>query len=230
VIIDSVEPRELWVVLQSAYPLAEDAEKSSLIKSLRVLSNTDIMLAREAEGNLYLEGHTDLDILRAWAKAIGHRSADLLKRVFWKPTVWETRTGADGIQARDHYDALKLVRDDLPGLVLLDGDTQAPSTPITGKGLQRLRWNRYEIENYLVHPEALKHFVEQKVGFDAAHPHLEDLQRHFEETYPPAFLKNPLKDNPYLKNKKRARIFSLLHSMPQDYLGFHIPATTRSLR
>ncbi|MDP2646841.1 MAG: AAA family ATPase [Desulfobacterales bacterium] len=202
VIIDSVEPRELWVVLQSARPLAEDAEKSSLIKSLRVLSNTDIMLAREAEGILYLEGHTDLDILRAWAKALGHRSADLLKRVFWKPTVWETRTGADGIQVRDHYDALKLVREDLPGLVLLDGDTRAPSTPIKGQGLQRLRWNRYEIENYLVHPEALKRFVEQKVGFEAAHPHLEDLQRHFEETYPPAFIKNPLKDTPYLKNTK----------------------------
>jgi hypothetical protein len=202
VIIDSVDPRELWVVLQSARPLAEDTEKSSLIKSLRVLSNIDIMLAREAEGILYLEGHTDLDILRAWAKALGHRSADLLKRVFWKPTVWETRTGADGIQARDHYDALKLVREDLPGLVLLDGDTRAPSTPITGKGLQRLRWNRYEIENYLVHPEALKRFVEQKVGVDAASPHIEDLQRHFEETYPPAFLKNPLKDTPYIKNTK----------------------------
>lgn len=202
VIIDSVDPRELWVVLQSARPLAEDAEKSSLIKSLRVLSNTDIMLAREAEGILYLEGHTDLDILRAWAEALGHRSVDLLKRVFWKPTVWEIRTGADGIQARDHYDALKLVREDLPGLVLLDGDTRAPSTSITGKGLQRLRWNRYEIENYLVQPEALKRFVELKVGSDAAHPHLEDLQRHFEETYPPAFLKNPLKDTPYLKNTK----------------------------
>ena len=125
------------------------------------------------------------DILRAWAKALGHRSAGLLKRVFWKPTVWETRTGADGIQARDHYDALKLVREDLPGLVLLDGDTQAPSTQITGRGLQRIRWNRYEIESYLVHPEALKRFVKLKVGHETSQPHLEDLQRHFEETYPP---------------------------------------------
>ncbi len=204
VIIDSVEPRELWVVLQSARPLAEDAEKSSLIKSLRVLSNTDIMLARQAEGILYLEGHTDLDILRAWAKALAHKSADLLKRVFWKPTVWETRNRADGIKANDHYDALKLVRGDIPGLVLIGGDAHPgiQSTPITGNGLQRLRWNRYEIENYLVHPEALKRFVEQKVGFDTALPHLEDLQRYFEEIYPPAFLKDPLKDTPYLKNTK----------------------------
>jgi len=136
VIIDSVDPRELWIVLQSVRPLAENAEKSSLIKSLRVLSNTDIMLAKEAKGILYVEGHTDLDILRAWAKALGHRSAELLKSVFWKPTVWETRTGSDGIKAQDHYDALKLVREDIPGLVLIDGDANPgiKSTPITGQG------------------------------------------------------------------------------------------------
>lgn len=221
VIIDSVDPRELWVILQAARPLAEDVEKRNLIKSLRVLSNTDIMLARDAEGILYLEGHTDLDILRTWAKALDHPSADLLKQVFWKPTVWETRTGADGIRAGDHYDALKLVRDDLPGLVLLDGDTRAPSTPITGEGLQRLRWSRYEIESYLLHPEALKRFIGQKVGIDAAAPYLEDLQRHFEETYPPAFLKNPLKDTPYLKNTK-ARTDLLPPALEAGGLpGFH---------
>ena len=204
VIIDSVEPRELWAVLQSARPLAEDAEKSRLIKSLRVLSNTDILLAEEAEGILYVEGHTDLNILRAWAKALEHPSVDLLRRVFWKPTVWETRTGSDGIKAENHYDALRLVRKNIPGLVLIDGDAHPgiQSTPITGQGLQRLRWSRYEIESYLVHPQSLRRFVEQKVGVGIAAPHLEDLERHFEETYPPAFLKDPFKDTPYLKNTK----------------------------
>ena len=67
VIIVSVEPRELLVVLQSARPLADSSEKSSLIKSLRVLSNTDIMLARDAEGILYVEGRTDIMILCFYA-------------------------------------------------------------------------------------------------------------------------------------------------------------------
>ena len=153
---------------------------------------------------MYVEGRTDLDILRAWANVLGHRSANLLKRVFWKPTVWETRTGANGIKAQDHYDAIKLVKDDIPGLILIDGDARSgiKSTPITGEGLQRLRWSRYEIESYLLHPESLKRFVEQKVGTDGAKPHIEDLQHHFEETYPPAFLKDPLKNIPYLKNTK----------------------------
>lgn len=204
VIINSVDPRELWVMLQTARPLAEDAERSRLVKSLRILSNTDIMLALDAEGILYVEGRTDLDILRAWARALNHRAQDLLQKVFWRPTVWEPRSGAEGVKAQDHYEVLKLVREDLPGLVLIDGDAHpnVQSTPITGKGLQRLRWNRYEIESYLVHPESLKRFVLLQVGEDAAGPHLQDLQRHFEENYPPAFLKNPLEDIPYLKNTK----------------------------
>jgi len=118
--------------------------------------------------------------------------------------VWELRHGANGIKAQDHYDALRLVRDDLPGLVLIDGDAHPDiqSTEIIGHGLQRLRWKRYEIESYLLHPDALKRFVEEQVGIEAAEPHMEDLQRHFEDNYPPAFLKDPFSDTPYLKNTK----------------------------
>ena len=204
VIINSVDPRELWVMLQTARPLVEDAEKSRLVKSMRILSNTDIMLALDAEGILYVEGRTDLDILRAWSKALNHPAQELLRRVFWKPTVWEPRSGGEGVKAQDHYDVLKMVRENLPGLVLIDGDAHPniKSTPITGKGIQRLRWNRYEIESYLLHPESLKRFVLLQVGEESAGPHLEDLQRHFEENYPPAFLKNPLEDIPYLRNTK----------------------------
>lgn len=157
-----------------------------------------------AEGILYVEGRMDLDILRAWARALNHRAQDLLQRAFWRPTVWEPRSGAEGVKAQDHYEVLKMVRDDLPGLVLIDGDANPniKSTSITGKGIQRLRWNRYEIESYLLHPESLKRFVALQVGEEAAAPHLQDLQRHFEENYPPPFLKNLLEDIPYLRNTK----------------------------
>ena len=59
-----------------------------------------------------------------------------------------------GIKARDHYQALTMVRD-IPGLVLLDGDDLPiiTETEITGQGLQRVRWRRYEIESYLIHPQ-----------------------------------------------------------------------------
>ena len=72
----------------------------------------------------------------------------------------ETRAGRVGIKAKDHYQVLPLVHDDLFALELVDGDAHEgiQSTPITGQGFQRLRWRRYEIESYLVHPAALARF------------------------------------------------------------------------
>jgi hypothetical protein len=176
-----------------------------LIRSLRVLTNTDIMLATEAPGILYLDGYTDLDILREWARILNHPLYTVLTtNLFWKPAVAETRPGGAGVSARDHYDALKLVRENLPGLQLNDGDAreEIQSTPITGQGFQRLRWKRYEIESYLVHPDAIARYVEQQVGAEAAQPYLEDLHKHFEESYPPAFLRDPFGDYPYLVGTK----------------------------
>jgi hypothetical protein len=185
--------------------LADSEERARLVDSPRVLSHTDLMQALDAPGVLYVEGHTDLDILRAWARVLRHPAEELLTtRLFWKPTVAETRPGAPGILARDHYDALRLVREDLPGLELVDGDAHPGigPTPITGRGLQRLRWRRYEIESYLVHPAALARFVEHTVGVAAAPPHLADLRRHLEETYPPAVLREPLGDHAFLNSTK----------------------------
>ena len=61
------------------------------------------------------------------------------------------------------------------------GNPNVPATEITGQGLQRLRWDRYEIESYLYHPAALRRYVEQKVGPASAGTHLADLQKHFQD-------------------------------------------------
>jgi hypothetical protein len=165
------------------------------------------MLARDAPGILYLEDYTDLDILRAWARVLDHPARELLTtRLFWKRTVVETRPGASGVQAREHYEAMRLVRADLPAVELIDGDARPEilATPITGNGFQRLRWRRYEIESYLLHPDALDRFVTQTVGAAAAPPHLADLRRYLEENFPPAVLRGPLGDHAFL-NATKAR-------------------------
>jgi hypothetical protein len=205
VIINAVEPRELCVILGEPRMLATTEERARLVEPLRVLSHTDLMLALDAPGVLYLEDYTDLDILRAWARVLDHPVRELLTtHLFWKRTVVEPRPGAPGVAARDHHEALRLVRDDLPALELIDSDArpEIQSTPITGQGFQRLRWRRYEIESYLVHPDVLARFVEQVVGAAAAPPHLGDLRRHFEEHYPPAILRDPLGDHPLLETTK----------------------------
>ena len=205
VIINAVEPRELCVLVNVPRMLADTAEKSNLMRSLSVLSNTDIMLAADSPGVLYTEGHTDIAILKEWARIIGHPVLDYLtKKLFWKPTVWQNRPGAEGIPARDHYDALALVRDDLSGLMIVDGDANPgiQATELTGKGLQRVRWRRYEIESYLFHPDALARYVSQQVGDAAAPQHTADLKKHLEENYPPAVLREPLGDHEFLNTIK----------------------------
>ena len=205
VIIDSVEPRELCVLLKVPRMLSDSAEKSNLMRSLSVLTNTDLMLAIDAPGVLYTEGHTDIAILKEWARILNHPVAEYLtKRLFWKPTVWESRPGARGVPAKDHYDALALVRHDLPALIILDGDARPEIGPtdMTGTGLQRARWRRYEIESYLFHPDALARFVEQQVGTAAAPQHVQDLTQHLEQNSPPAVLRDPLGEHEYLNTVK----------------------------
>lgn len=210
VIINSVDPRELCILFDQPRIIADEAERAKLAKSMGILTDTDIMLAIVAPGVLYVEGHTDLSILREWAKILDHPVQETLStRMFWKPTVWESRLGGAGVTAKDHYGALALVRPDLPGLILLDGDDdrRVPNTEITGQGLQRLRWRRYEIESYLVHPAALERFVERVVGpGDSSAQAREDMRTYLEQTFTSAFLADPMRANPlidaYLEQRK----------------------------
>ncbi len=205
VIINSVEPRELCVLVHEPRMLADSAERSNLMRSLSVLSNADIMLALDAPGVLYTEGHTDVAILKEWARILGHPALDYLtKRLFWRPTIWENRPGADGVPARDHFDALRLVRDDMRGLIIVDGDAHpnVQSTEINGRGLQRVRWRRYEIESYLFVPDALARYVDQQVGAGVSAQHVADLQKYLTENLPPAVIREPLGDHDYLNTTK----------------------------
>ena len=208
IVINSVEARELYVMLDEPRALADNAERNRLAASLRVLSNVDMMQALEVRGILYVEGHTDIDILRAWAARLGHRAEALLAtEIMWKPTVFQTRergTGASGIQAREHFETLQLVRDGLPGLELVDGDAHQgiQGGAITGSGLQRLRWRRYEIESYLVHQDALARFVESFVGADSATPHIDDMRAYMRREFPPGAIDDPLGNHPFLNGTK----------------------------
>ena len=237
VVINSVEPRELCVMLNKPRMVADNSERSRLISSLRVLSNADVMQAMGVCGVLYVEDYTDIAILRAWAEGLEHRAAELLRtEVMWKPVVFQTReggVGASGVRARAHFEALQLVREGLPGLELRDGDARpaVPDTQITGSGLQRLRWRRYEIESYLIHAASLARFVETAVGKDAAGPRVDDMIAHLHREFPPAVIDDPLGDHVFLNGTKaRTEILPPLlvaagiHGLP--YTRYHEIAQT----
>ncbi len=206
VLINAVAPEDLCVMLGQPRALLSVAEKRRLVDALRVISNEDLMLAQEAPGILYLEDYTDLLILREWARALAHPAQALLTtRLFWKKNVVQPREGARGVSARDHYEALALARPDLPGLELVDGDArpEIQSSELVGRGLQRLRWRRYEIESYLLHPAALERFLEAQMGTAGVEQAKADLRAHLARVFRPEFLADPLHPEPLVENYLR---------------------------
>jgi hypothetical protein len=204
VVIDTVEPAELCLVLNRPRILADTVEKKRLVKSLGTLNNTDIMLAEDTKGVLYCEDKTDFAMLREWARVLDHPARPLLT-----DRLMRHRTGGSSTAA-DHFAALRLVRDDLPGLEIVDrdGNPNLAATEVTGTGLQRVRWGRYEIESYLLHPSALDRFIERQVGAEADSAR-KAWRRQLEEMLggaAPSFLADPLAPpalvESFLKNTK----------------------------
>jgi energy-coupling factor transporter ATP-binding protein EcfA2 len=172
VIFRSVPPEQLVVMMGPPRRLSSVAEREHLAKAMASLEQADIVRALDASGVLYLENFTDLNLLRAWARVLNHPTRAYFDREpFWKPIVWEPREEARGIKADDHFKALKLIREDLTGVRLVDADgksrgvglTDAPTRSV----LNRVAWKRYETESYLVHPAALVRFVASR-GIDNA--------------------------------------------------------------
>ena len=228
-VINAVDPRELCIVLNTPRIAADTAERDRLSAALRVVSNVDLMRAVDAPGVLYVEDYTDRNILRAWAQVLEHPAERLLDtELLWKPMVVRPQKGRPGVPAKAHYDALLLARPDLPGLELLDGDAHPniPETAVSGTGMQRLRWRRYEIESYLLHPDALARFVETAVGGAAAGEAVEGLRNKWHQSLPPDVAQNPHHDDPFLKAvKARADLLPPLlaaagiHDLP--YTRYH---------
>ena len=94
-----------------------------------------------------------------------HPADELLTtQLFWKPTVVGDAARRAGDPGARSLRGARLVRDDLPAL-RARGRRRAPGDPGRPRSRARassaLRWRRYEIESYLVHPAALARFVEQ---------------------------------------------------------------------
>jgi hypothetical protein len=233
VVINSVEPDELCLTLGQPRLLSDRAERDRLRRSLAVLSNTDVMLAEAAPGVLYVEGRTDLEVLQALARVVAHRTAGVLtSNLLWRECSREARPGGRGVPAEQHFAALRLARPDLPGIALLDRDSNPnlPETEMTAGGLRRVRWRRYEIESYLVHPAALERFVVEQVGSgaDEGRRGLREKLREIFQELTDAFVADPLHPAPLVENflesrKARTEILPPL----LDAAGLHGFAYTR---
>jgi ABC-type nitrate/sulfonate/bicarbonate transport system ATPase subunit len=127
-----------------------------LAKALKEIPGEDYFRAEQTGWVLYLEGSTDLAILRAFARRLKHEAAEHLERPFVHYVGHEVQ------KARSHFFGLREGKGDLVGLGLFDRDAKLVHQPETP--LRELVWKRREIENYLCHREVLLAYAEASVG------------------------------------------------------------------
>lgn len=130
--------------------------RSQVKKALESIRMADYYVAEQKGWMLYLEGSTDLAILRRLAERTKHGASSVLHDSV--PVIY---LGSNKPQeAREHFHGLREAKSDLVGFALfdrLDRELQA------GSQLTERMWRRREIENYLVTPESLRRFVVQDI-------------------------------------------------------------------
>ncbi|HEC34493.1 MAG TPA: AAA family ATPase [Chloroflexi bacterium] len=150
VVLNEAADRDI-VIAFVGQPHRIDDRGSQLLKSLREIGYDQYYQAEQTGWVLYLEGSTDLAILKAFAETLGHPAAKYLERPFVHYVVNQPN------EARSHFYGLREARPDLVGIAIFDRLTQGlqVDTP-----LRELMWQRREIENYLCYPDVLLAYAE----------------------------------------------------------------------
>ncbi len=170
------------------------AKKADIMNALRHFGAEHYVRARETGHVLYLEGSTDMDMLRAFADRLKHpvmaalNDGARLNVYYLQDNYPDAETSADrelerveggfGMSAERHFQALKSMIPHLRGLEIRDNDGKR-RTGVERDGLQQLVWKRYEPENYFITPELLIAYVESQLSSeDLFVRHLEEIMNH----------------------------------------------------
>ena len=125
---------------------------------------------------LIVEGSTDVEMLRAFAKKINHPVKDILEGpvfTFYTQDVNPKETSGDriermsieGLDFRKYAMTLKHLVPDLRAIAVLDSDGNKKRVDeVLNEDFKIVRWKKYEQENYFITPERLDVFIKLLVG------------------------------------------------------------------
>ena len=161
VLLDEAAGKDM-VVAFVGQPHRVDGQASQVLKSLREIGFEHYYQGEQTGWVLYLEGSTDLAILQAFARRLGHDKAmEALERPFVH------YVGNQPSKARDHYYGLREALSKLEGVALFDrlGNVETSSGT-----LEFLTWTRREIENYLCSQSTLERYARSSAQVDEPGP------------------------------------------------------------
>ena len=160
VILNEAADRDV-VIAFVGQPHRIDDRGSQVLKALKEIGFDQYYQAEQAGWVLYLEGSTDLAILRSFAEVLSHPAKSCLEMPFVH------YVGKEPLKARDHFYGLREAKPDLVGIAIFD----RLDKPLEVKGhLVELSWKRREIENYLCFPETLLAYARALGGQASAGP------------------------------------------------------------
>ena len=146
------------------------ARKPGIRNSLKHFGADHYVKASERGYVLYVEGGTDVDMLRALAQRLDHAVAaqwDERINSFYVQNNYPGKSleselerveGGFGITPREHFGGLRDLLPQLKGLAILDNDGKGRQSAIEG-ALTLSYWRRYEAENYFVTPNVLREYA-----------------------------------------------------------------------
>ncbi len=144
-------------------PHAMNDRGSHVMKSLTDIGWELYYQAEERGWILFLEGATDLEMLRTFASCLNHPAAGYLQ----SPFVHYVATNRPN-NARNIFFGLREAKPDLAGIAIFD---RLSTSLQTQNGLTELMWKRRELENYLCFEDVLLAYAsnnEEKNLFTAA--------------------------------------------------------------
>jgi predicted ATPase len=161
VLLNEAADRDV-VVAFVGKPHRIDDRRSQVLKSLREIGFEHYYQAEQTGWVLYLEGSTDLAILRAFAIQLEHVEAS---RVLERPFVHYVSNQPN--EVRKHFHGLREAVPTLTAIAIFDRlDNELPAD----LGAKGLTWRRREIENYFCTQDALEAYAVQKVSVEPAGP------------------------------------------------------------
>jgi ABC-type branched-subunit amino acid transport system ATPase component len=150
VLLNEAAERDV-VVAFVGKPHRIDDRGSQVLKALKEIGFEHCYQAEQTGWVLYLEGSTELAILRAFAEKLEHGEAmDVLQRPF---VYYVSNQPAE---VKKHFFGLKEAVPYLKGIAIFDRLDQRPSDDL---GAEAHMWTKREIENYLCYPEVLEEYA-----------------------------------------------------------------------
>jgi len=135
---------------------------SQVLKALKEIGYEHYYQAEQTGWVLYLEGSTDLAVLRAFAEKLEYEDAMVaLERPFVH------YVGNQPGEVRKHFHGLREAVGDLRGVAIFDRLDQALPPDLGATGMT---WKRKEIENYFCYPETLEAYAKGAAEEESAGP------------------------------------------------------------